>query len=218
MTSRAAIVAVAALVLLGSTACSFGGPSGPDVDAGGPPDDRPTIAVVGDSLTVQSEWAIHEHGDEAGFATNVDATNGFRTRDKQGAAEAVAATRPDAAVIALGTNDAVCALANGLLPGLCKPGPTFGLEDMDADLERMAATLRQAGSCVVGVSVYFGHEVGQQFEQMVADGTLDGVVDWRSVVNADDQLRADGIGHLTPAGQDAFAQLIIDEAARICRL
>lgn len=222
MTPRHAIAAVVALVLVGASACSLVQRSGPEVSTGAPrseaADERPVISVVGDSLTVQSEWAIHEHGDAAGFATHVDATNGFRTHDKQGAAEAVAATRPDAAVIALGTNDAVCALANGLLPGLCKPDPAFGLADMQADLDQMAATLRRPGTCVVGVSVYFGLEVGQHFEQMVADGTLDGVVDWRTVVNADERLRADGIGHLTREGQDAFAELIVDETIRICGL
>ena len=82
----------------------------------------------------------------------------------------------------------------------------------------MASTLGGPGTCVVGVTVYFGLEVGQHFEQMVADGTLDGIVDWRTVVNADERLRADGIGHLTHEGQDAFAQLIVDETARICSL
>lgn len=217
MIPRPAIAAVVALVVLGASACSLSQRSGPEVSTGAP-DDRRSIAVVGDSLTVQSEWAIHEHGDRAGFATRVDATSGFRTSDKQGAAEAVAATRPDAAVIALGTNDAVCALANSLLPGLCKTDPSFGLTDMERDLDTMAATLRQPGTCVVGVSVYFGLEVGQHFDQMVAEGTLDGVVDWRTVVNADERLRADGIGHLTRDGQDAFAQLIVDETARICSL
>lgn len=177
-----------------------------------------TLALLGDSLSAQSKWAIDAYGQVSGLFTHVDATAGFRTRDKQAAAVRIAASHPRAAVMALGTNDAVCALANSISPGRCASAPTFGLTDMAADLDRMAATLRASGTCVVAVNVYFGREVGDHLQRMVDDGRLDGVVDWRSVAIAEDAYRADALGHLTEAGQEAFARRVVDETVRICEL
>ena len=139
------------------------------------------------------------------------------TREKQRAAEAIAPTRPAAAVIAVGTNDAVCRLTNALISGSCRH-PGFTIADMFDDLDQMAETLRQPGTCVVGVSVYFGEEVGEHLDAMLDAGLIDGVVDWRQVVYADESLRSDGIGHLTAKGEAAYARFVIDETVRICGL
>jgi hypothetical protein len=176
-----------------------------------------TIAVVGDSISEQSREEIDDYGRRQGFGTDVDATAGFMTREKQDAAQAIADKGPDAAVIALGTNDAVCRLTNALISGSCRFSP-FAIADMEADLDRMAETLRTSGACVVGVSVYFGEEVGAHLQSMLDAGLIDGIVDWRTVVYADDSLRADGIGHLTAAGERTYARVVVDETARICGL
>ena len=71
---------------------------------------------------------------------------------------------------------------------------------------------------MVGVTVYFGEEVGEHLDELVDEGLLDGIVDWRTVVTADDTLRADGIGHLTAKGEETYARYVIDETTRICGL
>lgn len=207
---------IATALLLGVTACGAGTD---DARLATEPSTIPmaTIAVVGDSITEQSTPAIERAGRARGFDTDVDATSGFMTREKQEAAEAVAARHPAAAVMALGTNDAVCQLTNALVSGSCRYS-SFTIADMEADLDRMAATLRQPGTCVVGVTVYFGEEVGTHLDELVASGRLDGIVDWRSAVTADDSLRADGIGHLTSRGEEAYARFVVDETIRICGL
>jgi len=215
---RYATIIITVALLLGATACATR-----TVEAEVATDATPvtypgvTIAVVGDSISEQSREEIGEYGRSEGFGTDVDATAGFMTREKQDAAEAVAARGPDAAVIALGTNDAVCRLTNALISGSCRFSP-FTIADMEADLDRMAETLRQPGTCVVGVSVYFGEEVGEHLRSMLDAGLIDGIVDWRRVVYADDSLRADGIGHLTAEGERAYARFLVDETARICGL
>jgi hypothetical protein len=176
-----------------------------------------TIAVIGDSISEQSKPSLERYGAAHDLTLDVDATSGYMTREKQDAAEQAAATHPAAAVIALGTNDAVCRLTNALVSGSCRY-PGFAIADMEADLTTMAATLDQPGTCVVGVNAYFGEEVGDHLEALVADGRLDGVVDWRTVATTDATVLADGIGHLTPDGQDRFAQVVVDETARICAL
>jgi hypothetical protein len=215
--SRSATLIVAALLLVGLTACgerTIGGATDAEAvsDIG-----LPTVAVVGDSITEQSKSDLESYARGRGFATDVDATSGFMTREKQDAATEAAATHPAAAVISLGTNDAVCQLTNALVSGSCRFS-AFTIADMEADLDRMAETLREPGTCVVGVTVYFGEEVGEHLETMVAVGRIDGIVDWRAVVSADDSLRADGIGHLTAKGEAAYARFVIDETARICGL
>jgi hypothetical protein len=215
---RYATIIITVALLLGATACATRTVEA-DVATDAPPVTYAgvTIAVVGDSISEQSREEIGEYGRSEGFGTDVDATAGFMTREKQDAAEAVAARGPDAAVIALGTNDAVCRLTNALISGSCRFSP-FTIADMEADLDRMAETLRQPGTCVVGVSVYFGEEVGEHLRSMLDAGLIDGIVDWRRVVYADDSLRADGFGHLTGEGERAYARLLVDETARICGL
>lgn len=177
----------------------------------------PILAIVGDSITEQSAAELHAYGADRGLGIEIDATSGFMTREKQDAAEAIAPIRPAAAVIALGTNDAVCQLTNALISGSCRYR-RFTVADMEADLDRMAETLRQPGTCVVGVSVYFGEEVGTHLESMLAAGRIDGIVDWRGVINADDSLRTDGIGHLTAKGEAVYARFVVDETVRLCGL
>jgi hypothetical protein len=215
---RYATIMITVALLVGATACASR-----TVEAEVATDASPvtypgvTIAVVGDSISEQSREEIDVYGRAQGYGTDVDATAGFMTREKQDAAQAVASREPAAAVIALGTNDAVCRLTNALISGSCRFSP-FAIADMEDDLDRMAETLRRPGTCVVGVSVYFGEEVGEHLRSMLEAGLIDGIVDWRSVVYADDTLRADGIGHLTAKGESAYARFVVDETARICGL
>jgi hypothetical protein len=212
----ATIIITAALALVGASGCGSGTEADvASADAPARAPAGPTIAVVGDSITEQSKNEIDAYTADRGLGSHVDATSGFMTREKQDAAAAIASTHPAAAVIALGTNDAVCQLTNALISGSCRYAG-FTIADMEADLDRMAETLRQPGTCVVGVTVYFGEEVGQHLDSMVDAGFIDGIVDWRSVVNADDSLRADGIGHLTAKGENRYARFVVDETARIC--
>lgn len=214
MSSRVVIAVVAAA--LAATACVNTGRAA-EVAAGPPGSDdgRPTIALVGDSISYQSREELEARGAALGYRTEIDATSGFMTREKQEAAEAIAADPPEIAIISLGTNDAVCRLTNALIAGSCRY-PDFKIADMDADLRRMAETLQGSGACVVGVNAYFGEEVGSQLEKLVGEGLLQGMVDWRTPVTEDESLRADGIGHLTVAGQRAYASTVIGEATRIC--
>ena len=218
MKSRVVTTAGAAWLILVLAACGGQAAGQPAAEAEAVVLAAPrTIAVIGDSISEQSKPSIDRYGRDQGFVTAVDATSGFMTREKQDGAKAAAATRPAAAVIALGTNDAVCRLTNELISGSCRY-PDFTIADMEADLTRMAETLDQPGTCVVAVNAYFGEEVGDHLEVLAADDRIDGVIDWRTAVTDDPSLRADGIGHLTSKGQDAFARTVIDETARICGL
>lgn len=216
MKPRYALMIATVALLLGASAC---GSDATDslVASEGTATRARTIAVVGDSITEQSKNEIERYGRSRDLATAVDATAGFMTREKQEAAETLGSTRPAAAVIALGTNDAVCQLTNALVSGSCRYS-SFTIADMNADLDRMAETLHQPGTCVVGVTVYFGEEVGEHLAELVDEGQLDGIVDWRAVVTADETLRADGIGHLTAKGEEAYARYVLDETTRICGL
>lgn len=216
MKPRYATMIATAALLIGAAACGTGS-SDEQVAAERSTPSGPTIAIVGDSITEQSKDAIDRYGRSKDLVTEVDATSGFMTREKQDAAASAASGQPAAAVIALGTNDAVCQLTNALVSGSCRYS-SFTIADMNTDLDRMAETLHQAGTCVVGVTVYFGEEVGEHLEELVDEGLLDGIVDWRTVVTADDSLRADGIGHLTAKGEEAYARYVVDETVRICGL
>ena len=220
MTRRLLLAALVAL--LGAASACSAQAGGIEVDAGAVPgtaadSGRPSIAVIGDSITEQSADELETAAARRGFDVDVDATAGFMTREKQDAAEAAAGRAPDAAVIALGTNDAVCQLTNALISGSCRY-PGFTIADMEADLTTMAQTLGATTPCVVGVTAYFGEEVGEHHRVLVDRGLLAGIVDWRSFVLTDDSLRADGIGHLTTTGEAAYAEFVVDETARICGL
>jgi hypothetical protein len=189
-----------------------------DVDAGAPGSTvvgPPTLALLGDSISEQSSEELSAAAARHGLRARVDATAGFMTREKQEGAAAVAADHPTIAVMALGTNDAVCMLTNTLFAGSCRY-PGFTTADMDADLGTMAETLDSSGACVVGVNAFFGEEVGARLDTLLADGVLDGIVDWRSIVTTDESLRADGIGHLTARGEQVYAETVVTEALRIC--
>ena len=86
-----------------------------------------TVAVLGDSLTVQSTWAIDERARAAGLATEVDATGGVLTREKQDRPRR-RRHHPAAAVIALGTNDR------------CAGWPTPGVAQLPLPALTIAAT------------------------------------------------------------------------------
>jgi len=85
---RYATIIITVALLLGATACATR-----TVEAEVATDATPvtypgvTIAVVGDSISEQSREEIDDYGRSEGFGTDVDATAGFMTREKQEAAE-----------------------------------------------------------------------------------------------------------------------------------
>ena len=52
----------------------------------------------------------------------------------------------------------------------------------------------------------------------LAEGVVDGIVDWAAEVAADPSLVRDAYGHLTPAGQLAYASFVRAELAAQCGL
>lgn len=104
-------IAVVALVVVGLSACSSSEPAaegsagstslvGPDDTAS----DRPTVAIVGDSIT---EWGQDVLLDELSgrWELDVDGRSGFTIAEQHPAAVALAEAAPSQMIVNLGTND-----------------------------------------------------------------------------------------------------------------
>jgi hypothetical protein len=186
--------------------------NGEDVRWGGPR----TVAFIGDSITEASIGAIAAEGQRTGWYTFVDATGGAMVPDKLAGAEAIAESRPFAAVVNMGTNDGFCAYTNALDPGSCRVGP-YTLADLDRNLTIMATGLRGGGACVVGVVPYMDFDITPVWKRLISEGTVQGLADWRSQSIAHhDAYLSDEIGHLLPAGQAAYARFLLISVSAIC--
>ena len=186
--------------------------SGTDARYGG----AGSLAVVGDSITVQSTDALEDTLEKQWYV-HVRAHAGFMFRELQDAAERIGESRPQVVVINLGTNDYGCALQNAMNPDPCRyPGFTF--QDLFDDARAMVASL--PGACIVGTTTWFGR-IGTLWSDMLATGEIAGVVPWKEYLlslspEERQVLLTDGIGHLTPAGTVALAQMSAEVVEQVC--
>jgi len=168
--------------------------------------DGSTVAILGDSLTVQARSTLRELLADQALkiaALNGEGMSGGPLSDGVGSpimasmVREYAADPPDVIVVALGTNDA------------WQP-------DLDAaSFERqwMAMTRAFADSCIVGVTATENTEAwNYDADDAVAVNriirrTSDVVVDWAELGTDPTYTGVDGI-HLTDAGRERFALLI----------
>ena len=172
------------------------------------------VAIVGDSVTVGSTEALRNH---IAGTVQIAARRGARTTDMVAGADRLAAERPDVLVVNLGTNDEGCATVGG-----CPDGYRPEADDVAAGLARIVEPFDDA--CRLGVTIAYNLEqppmVNPALDQMLAAGTIDGIVDWsthrRDHEPDDEQWLVDLAGHVTPAGADALARLIAERIDEVC--
>ena len=173
--------------------------------------------MIGDSITVQSTGAL-EDALEKQWDTHVRAHGGFVFRDLQHAAERIGESRPQVVVINLGTNDNGCVLRNTFMPDDPCRYPGFTFQDEFDDARTMVASL--PGACIIGVTTWFG-TIGKLWSDMLATGEIAGVVPWKEYLlslSLEEQqlLLADDLGHLTPVGTVALAQMTAEVVEQAC--
>jgi hypothetical protein len=173
------------------------------------------VGVVGDSIAAGAAEEIRAAAAARDWSASVDATPGAIAFEQQPAADALARSRPAAAVIELGTNDLTCAYTN-VFTGGCRVRP-FTTDDMLAALAAMAATLRASGACVVAVvPTWDDGKIAELWDRSAAAGTLGAVVDWKAATAATPGYLADAFGHLSPAGRTTFAATVMERVAGAC--
>lgn len=177
-----------------------------------------TVAIIGDSITVQSRGALTQALADSWF-THVRAKSGSMFRELQRAAERIGDSNPQVVVINLGTNDVACVLWNAFTPDTPCRFPDFGWDDLLNDARAMVASV--AGACVIGTTTWFGNAVGQLWSDMVTTGELAGVVRWQEFLDSlstseRELLLADSLGHLTTAGTVALAEMTAQVIVQSC--
>jgi hypothetical protein len=180
-----------------------------------PPVAGATLALVGDSITNMASEELTAEGRRAGWAPAIDAAPGAMTTEMQPAAERRASTGPAAAVIHLGTNDWVCAYQSQVPGARCRVAG-FTLEDRDRALATMAATMHDAGACVVGVVPVMDHGADRAWRRLADGGAIEGVADWRTEVADHHEYLADDLGHLSIPGRGAYARFVLASVAAHC--
>lgn len=187
--------------------------SGADARYGG----AGTLAVIGDSITVQATAALQD-ALATRWYTHVRAAGGRMFRDLQPAAERIGESQPQVVVIHLGTNDYACALRNEYLPDTPCRYPDLTFENEIDDARAMVGSL--PGACIVGTTTWFGSV--DFWWDMLASGEIAGVVPWKEYLTSLSPeerqllLHPDNLGHLTVAGTVALAQLTAEVVAQAC--
>jgi len=176
-----------------------------------------TLAVIGDSITVQATGALEDALANQWY-THVRAKGGSMFRDLQQAAARIGESRPQVAVINLGTNDCGCALRNAMTPSSPCRYPDFTFQDNYDDARTMVASL--LGACIVGTTNWFG-STGDLWWDMLATGEIAGVIPWQeyllSLSSEERQfLLLDDLGHLTQAGTLVLAQMTAEVVEQSC--
>jgi lysophospholipase L1-like esterase len=174
---------------------------------------KPTIPVVGDSITVLAghDISVALTGE---YHVDVQAKSGQRIDQMLSTLQRVLARHPRAAVVNLGTNDALQAQTH--------PHWQSGFDRMIAFLvpvrcvELTTINTRLPGSPVRSV---IASEINRAITQAVAGDPNFHVVDWNAVLHASTAarlLRPDDV-HPTPAGQLTLAHLARVALDRDCR-
>jgi hypothetical protein len=207
----AVVGAVAVLAVVAGLGIERPGDAAP-----GTPPPAPTLAVVGDSISFSALYELAGEGRRAGWPVALEAVAGAMAPDMQAAAARLAGRRPAAAVIHLGTNDAVCLRQNAARTGQCRL-PSYDRAGLRRELTVMARTLRDAGSCVVGIVPFLDEGAGAALDALRAEGTVTALADWRAEARAHRRdWVADEYGHLSDAGRGPYARFVVDSAVRAC--
>ncbi len=215
-------VAFFAVLLVGISALEQWGPFRPV---------RPTrVVVLGDSLTVQASWSIDRELNAAGYDAAVSGQNGAVIADRMNEIRSYNGySGADIAVLALGTNNAYFMSGDNTR--------RVTLDETKRDITKAVdeafaphndSPFPNTVTCVVWVTVNDrAHLIGldtkappvnQAIRDEAATRTAAGkqmlVADWTTRSQGhDDWFVADGL-HLTPAGQEAYGQLIRESAQR----
>ena len=187
--------------------------SGADARYGG----AGTLAVIGDSISVQATGALEETLANRWYV-HVRAYGGLMFRDLQQDAARIGESRPQVVVIDLGTNDYVCALQNAFQPSSPCEYSDFTVQDSYDDARAMVAVL--PGACIVGTAAWFS-TIGDLWRDMLATGEIAGVVPWKEYLPSlsseeRELLLLDGWGHLTPAGISTLAAMTEEVVEQAC--
>ena len=177
-------------------------------------DDRPTVAIVGDSITDQGESVLTSDLSED-WRLRIDGASGYTIAEQLPAAEALGDRDPQQVIVNLGTNDVM----------------------KGDDLDQSAAALRQIvaafpdAACIHLVNINQGIVLGgvsfaprsaqlnRAMTEIAADDPRVEVLDWSRAVSADEAVNhSDGpllrdTVHPTTPGQHVLARIYADALA-----
>lgn len=175
------------------------------------------VAIVGDSITVDSEKAFHAALDDQ-YRLRVRGRGGYRIEEMEPYAIELAVEDPEQVIINLGTNDV---LQNGAIDK-----SVTALNRMIKDFSKVACFFvvnlnegmrRDSDPDVAGRAEVFNLELNR-----IAESSNLKVIDWNGAIEADQaagspngELLTDTI-HPSPAGQAVLAKLYKDALAS-CR-
>ena len=164
---------------------------------------RPTVYVVGDSISSLSQTAISAALSNAGYQPTISATPGVKLGQAQANVANLAQAQPWAWIIELGTDDAGANNQAWSQPFLAE------------------WSLVSPASCVIYVTVSprtdsVGRQIDSAIEKLAASHSNVHVLDWGQIeyTNAS-WLEPDGI-HPTPQGQTELAGLESQELQHAC--
>lgn len=182
----------------------------------------PRIGVIGDSLVVGIEELATAQLRDRGWNPSVTGHAGYTVADEFDTMTRLMATDPQVVVLALGTND---------IRDLGYGKQTWA--QLRDDVRQALALTRSAGCVVwVGVNTYngawtpgdgdltvAGSRVNQVItEELAASGRPEGTTDYAdwSAISAGhmEYFSAPGDPHFTPAGNQAYTDLIVETAGR----
>jgi hypothetical protein len=164
---------------------------------------RPTVYVIGDSITSLSRTSITATLTQAGYQPTISATPGAKIGQAEANVSTLAVHKPWAWVIELGTDDA--GAKNGSWP--------------QPFLAEWAAI--SPAACVIYVTVsphagVIGTQIDSSIEKLAEDHTNVHVLDWGRIEYGNAAwVSPDGI-HPTPAGQAELAELERQELQQSC--
>ncbi|MCC5952667.1 MAG: hypothetical protein JJU45_11290 [Acidimicrobiia bacterium] len=179
-------------------------------EAAAPTPRAPRLVVIGASITVGSAELTRQAFGERGWDVHVDGIGGRTITERLDDVRAVAADAPDVFIMNLGTNDAVCLLREAFEPGSCPQHPGYVAEQVQASLDAALAAFDPSRTCVVAVTTTFADMVNGLLEERHAAGAFPVLADWRPHVAANPGYERDDIGHLTPEGNVAYVQHLVD--------
>jgi lysophospholipase L1-like esterase len=153
------------------------------------------VEMVGDSLLLSARQEVREALDPID-SLDIDAVEGRPLAGGQSALRRIGDDDPDIVVIALGTND--------LAP-----------DDDYADLIEQSLELTSDAECVVWVDLQEFKPGLRRINRMIRAAHPSAIAPWSTIAGPSELHTSDGY-HLSPEGQEAFADVIADTLLSEC--
>ncbi|MGI9601500.1 MAG: SGNH/GDSL hydrolase family protein [Acidimicrobiales bacterium] len=175
--------------------------------------DVPRIIFLGDSIINGAGDEIVTTFDAEGYWWHhILAGGGWTVQDINDHDNQGLASDPDAIIIAAGTNDT----GQCLNDPECWPNvPVDRLDDLWDDYAAIGPH-----ACRIGVTIVFdpGYRgaINTRLYELAAQGTITHVADWKAYSASHPEWFSDGVGHLNPSGQQAFADFLLAETDSVC--